>query len=151
MPEPAAAPPAREAVGDTVLGFDFGLRRIGVAVGTRALRQAHPLETIDAAGDEARFARIDALIREWAPARLVVGLPRHADGGAHALAPACAGFARCLAARYRLTVDFADETLSSATGSARLREAGGKLRRDKARIDALAAQAILETWFDVAA
>ncbi|MCX8114526.1 MAG: Holliday junction resolvase RuvX [Burkholderiaceae bacterium] len=98
---------------EVVLAFDFGARRIGVAIGNTLTRQARPLAIVDAEGD-ARWARIAALIAEWQPARLVVGIPRHPDGAAHEMTVRCERFARQLEGRYRLPVERVDERYSSA-------------------------------------
>ncbi|MFZ5541155.1 MAG: Holliday junction resolvase RuvX [Pseudomonadota bacterium] len=98
---------------EVVLGFDFGARRIGVAIGNTLTREARPLAIVDAAG-EARWARIAALIAEWQPARLVVGIARHPDGAAHEMTQRCERFARQLEGRYRLPVARVDERYSSA-------------------------------------
>ena len=68
-----------------VLGFDFGMRRIGVAIGNRVTRQARPLTTVDAADNDARWKSLSALIDEWEPVELAVGVPRHPDGTPHAM------------------------------------------------------------------
>ena len=73
----------------TVLAFDFGARRLGVAVGELTLRIAHPLETIQAATEEARMEQVGRLIKEWSPVLLVVGLPSHMDGTEHELSARC--------------------------------------------------------------
>jgi len=140
MPEPAG----------TVLAFDFGLRRIGVAVGETQLAHAHPLTVIDAAANDARFSAIGALIDEWQPALLVVGLPGHADerSEAHALAARCRRFANQLHGRFGLPVAFADERLTSLEAETRLREAGHDARATRGHLDAVAAQLILQTYFD---
>lgn len=141
-PEAAAAPTG------TVLAFDFGERRIGVAVGEILLRQAHPLTTVDAAANSERFAAIERLIAEWRPSRLVVGRPLSLDGVPHALTARCERFANQLRGRFRLPVDFADERLTSAEAAGRLRATGHGGRRAKPAIDAVAAQIILEGYFD---
>jgi putative Holliday junction resolvase len=128
----------------TLLAFDFGERRIGVAVGETETRIANPLSTIDAAANEARFTAIEALVREWQPAAFVVGRPKHADGSAHRVARLAEKFARRLSARFALPVLFVDETLTSAAAESSLREAGA--RRQPA--DALAASFILQSYLD---
>jgi len=138
MPEPAG----------TVLAFDFGEQRIGVAVGESLLRQSHPLTVIDAHANAERFAAIAALIAEWQPRRLVVGLPGTADGTPHALAARCTRFANQLHGRFGLPVEFADERLTSVEAERRLRETGHTARSAKAHLDAVAAQLILQTYFD---
>ncbi len=95
-----------------LLAFDFGTRRVGVAVGNSVTRDARPLAIIDAQGD-ARWARINALVAEWQPAELVVGIPRHPDGAAHEMTARCEKFARQLEGRFRLPVARVDERYSS--------------------------------------
>ena len=107
MPEPANVP-ARPQRG-TVLAFDFGEKRIGVAVGERELGQAHPLTTIHGEANAERFAAIAALIGEWQPASLVVGLPVALDGTAHAMSARCIRFANQLRGRFGLAVEYAEE------------------------------------------
>jgi putative Holliday junction resolvase len=127
MPEQAAG---------TVLAFDFGLKRNGVAVGEAELGTAHPLPGIAAPG----FAAIDKLVKEWRPAALVVGLPV-ADHGEHALEKRVRRFARQLSGRFRLPVATVDERYSSVEAERLLR--GAK----KKAVDSVAAQLILEQYF----
>jgi putative Holliday junction resolvase len=135
-----------------VLGFDFGLRRIGVAVGEWETRLAHPLETIAAEANAERFARIADLLAEWRPLELVVGLPLDAEGGEHELSRRCRRFANQLQGRFGLPVRLVDERLSSAAAESRLREGGrpGDPRREayKAAVDSLAAREILQDYLD---
>ena len=92
----------------TVLSFDFGTRRVGVATGNTLLRQAQPLQTVASVGD-ARFAAIARLIGEWQPAALVVGVPFHPDGAPHENTQRARRFARQLHGRFRLPVHEVDE------------------------------------------
>ena len=131
----------------SVLGFDFGLKRIGVAVGTLELKLAHPLETIAIETTDARFARIRKLIEEWQPALAVVGIP-HRDDGAHEFAPTCLRFAQRLKGRFGLKVALVDESYSSAAASSTLNESGIGGRRQKPVLDQVAAQHILQHYFD---
>lgn len=127
------------------MAFDFGEKRIGVAIGESLLASARALTTIEAETNEQRFASIGKLIAEWQPARLVVGRPAHADREApHEFAPRCERFARQLAGRYQLPVELADERYSSASAETRL---SGDKKKHKARLDAEAAAVILEAWF----
>jgi putative Holliday junction resolvase len=96
-----------------VLGFDFGTRRIGVAIANGITREARPLAVIDAVGD-ARWARIAALVTEWQPVRFVVGIPRHPGGTPHEMTAHCEKFARRLHGRYGRPVTTVDERYSSA-------------------------------------
>ncbi|MGB6054096.1 MAG: Holliday junction resolvase RuvX [Burkholderiaceae bacterium] len=122
---------------ETVLGFDFGLQRIGVAVGNTLLRQAQPLTIIDAAANDAKFVAVAALLREWQPARCIVGLPLHPDGAPHAMTARCRRFANQLHGRFGLPVELVDERYSSAVVAA------GRGQR----IDADAAAVILQQYF----
>ncbi len=133
----------------TVIAFDFGEKRIGVAVADLAVGIAHPLETLHAEDNKTRFAAIAALIAEWKPAQLIVGEPHHADGGAHEIARLARRFAQRLEGRFGLPVALVDETLSSATAESRLREQGVHGSKLRASLDAAAAGEILETWLDL--
>lgn len=130
-----------------VLAFDFGERRIGVAVGEWETRLAHPLETIAAEANAARFARIGELIGEWRPVELVVGLALGLDGEEHDLTRRCRRFANQLNGRFGLPVRLVDERLTSVEAERRLREAGRAVRDNKAAVDSLAAQEILQDHF----
>jgi len=132
----------------TLLAFDFGTRRIGVAIGTVRLRHARALTTIEAEGNERRFAAIGALIDEWQPDALVVGLPLHADGTPHDMTARARRFARQLHGRYALPVFEVDERFTSELARSALREAGRGGRADRALRDAMAAQLILQAWLD---
>jgi len=132
----------------TVLAFDFGEKRIGVATGETLLGSAHPLTVIHASSNDERFAAIGKLVDEWRPERLVVGLPTHADGKPHEMTRLASKFGERLARRFALPVSFADERLTSRDAEARLREAGRDSRGVKAVVDAVAAQLILQTWFE---
>lgn len=132
-------------IAGTLLAFDFGERRIGVAVGETATRIATPLTTIEAEANGARFAAIERIVDEWHPAAFVVGQPRHADGSAHPVAGLASKFARRLSARFGIPVFFVDETLTSAAAESALREAGARAKGD---VDALAASLILQSFLD---
>jgi len=137
----------------SVLAFDFGLKRIGVALGTLlgAGRRgsARPLTTIAAEDNDARFAAIAALIAEWQPVQLLVGRPLHDDGRPHDMTARCERFANQLRGRFRLPVAAVDERFSSTAADADLRERGLSWQQRKLQLDAEAACIILETWFDL--
>ena len=139
--------PARQRTG-TLLAFDFGEKRIGVAVGEWALRQAHPLTTIRSEANAERFAAIAALIAEWKPALLVVGLPLALDGTPHAMTARSTRFANQLRGRFGLPVDYAEERLSSVEAEGRLRAGGHNAKSAREHVDALAAQIILQCFFE---
>lgn len=133
----------------TLLGFDFGLGRIGVAVGELETGHAIALTTLTEASNEGRFAAIARLLAEWRPVGLVVGIPLSLEGKAQALTTRCERFAHQLHGRYALPVARVDERLSSAEAEDRLREAGQRRWQDrKASLDAMAAQIILQSFLD---
>ena len=115
------------------LAFDFGMRRVGVATGNSLTRTATPLTTVAAEG-EARMAKIGALIAEWRPTALVVGVPRHPDGAAHANTERARRFGRQLHARFGLPVLEIDERYTTTAAK----------RAGAADLDAAAAAIILE-------
>ena len=139
----AAAPAAVRPL--SFLAFDYGLRRIGVATGNTLTRSASPLRTIAAPGDAA-FAAIAALVAEWRPDALVVGIPRHPDGAAHENTARAERFARRLEGRCRLPVHRVDERYTTVEALARRREGGGR-----GEVDAQAAAIILDQYFTEAA
>ncbi len=98
---------------ETLLGFDFGIRRIGVAVGNTLTGAARPLRVVPTEPVAARWAAIAALVAEWAPQRFVVGRPRHPDGVSLPVTPRCERFARQLEGRFGLPVALVDESFSS--------------------------------------
>jgi len=131
----------------TLLAFDFGTKRIGVAVGEYSLAQAHPLVTISSERNDQRFSRIAALIAEWKPVCLVVGLPVSLDSAPHEMTARCIRFANQLRGRFGIEVQYAEERLSSAEAEERLRESGYNARSAKDHLDAMAAQIILQSYF----
>ncbi|WP_374316544.1 Holliday junction resolvase RuvX [Aquabacterium sp.] len=121
----------------SLLAFDFGVKRVGVACGNTLMRQAQPLCTIAAEGD-ARFAQIALLIKEWQPQSLVVGVPYHPDGAAHENTAKAKRFARQLQGRFNLPVHEVDERYSTTEAIA-----GGA--RD---LDAMSAAILLQQYFN---
>ena len=140
----------REAPSGLVLAFDFGTRRIGVALGESLLQNARPLATIDAEANEARFAAIAKLIGEWQPVRLVVGLPLAMDGSEHEMTARCRRFAQQLEGRFRLPVELVDERLTSVEAESHLSEKGIGWKERKASLDAESAATILASYFSAA-
>lgn len=130
----------------TVIAFDFGEKRVGVAVADMTVGIAHPLATIHAEDKETRFAAIAALIAEWKPAQFIVGEPHHADSGAHEIARLARRFAQRLEGRFGLPVTLVDESFSSTAAESRLHEQGVHGSKLKAVLDSAAACEILETW-----
>ncbi len=134
-----------------VLAFDYGKRRIGVACGDTSSRTARPLTGITNDSSGPHWDGIAALLREWQPALIVVGLPYNVDDSENAMSRAARGFARELEARHGFDVQLVDERYSSLEAEARLkaeRESGARRRRiGRADVDAAAACVILERWF----
>ena len=132
-----------------VLAFDYGAKRIGVAVGQAATGTASPAGVIPVHGAP-DWAALERCVRDWSPARLLVGVPYNMDGTETALTATCRAFADELARRFGLPVDCVDERLTSRAATADLREArrsGARTRRVRREdIDAHAARLILETW-----
>ena len=123
---------------ETIFAFDFGVKRIGVAMGNTMIRQAAPVKVINAIDNATRFADIQALLDEWKPARLVVGLPMHPDGAEHDMTARARKFANQLHGRFNLPVELVDERYSSVVISAKRGEV----------IDDRAAAIILQQYFD---
>lgn len=132
----------------TVLAFDLGLKRTGVASGELGIGVAHPLSVIQAPSTEARLAAIDALMKEWQPVLLVLGLPMHIDGSEHALTRAARNFAKKLESRFNRPVFLIDERYTSVTAENQLHAAGIHGKKNRAMLDAVAAQLILQDFFD---
>lgn len=131
-----------------MLAFDFGEKRIGVAVGEWETRTAHALEVIAGEANAPRFSRIAELIAEWRPVEMVVGLPTYLDGGEHEMTRRCRRFANQLHGRFNLPVALVDERLTSAAAEAELAEAGVFGQRRRAALDSLAARGILNDYLN---
>jgi putative Holliday junction resolvase len=137
------------AAGEVVMAFDYGARRIGVAVGQTTTGSASPAGVVEVRGAP-DWGALERCLREWSPSRLLVGLPYNMDGTDTALTATCRAFAADLGRRFALPVELVDERLTSAAATAELREArrsGARTRRVRREdIDAHAARLILETW-----
>ena len=132
----------------TVLAFDFGLKRIGVAVGELELGMAHPLATLNGGDAVQTMAAIEKLIKEWRPNLLIVGQPHRDDGRPHALSRPIEKFVANLKTQTKLDVVLSDESYSSTAASLALRDAGVSGQKQKALLDSVAAQEILQGYFD---
>ena len=132
----------------TLLAFDFGTKRIGIAVGNTLLCRANPLTTINNEKTEARFAAIAILLNEWQPSALVVGLPSNDDGTPHELTALSRRFANRLKGRFNLPTILLDERYTSLAASAQLNKEGIHGMKQKPLIDQYAAQQILQAYFD---
>lgn len=132
----------------TILGFDFGEKRIGVAVGNTITSQAQALTTLHVESNAARLGAIEKLVAEWQPAGFVVGQPEHADGQPHEVAHLAKKFGNRLKEKFCLPVAYVNETLSSNEASSLLAARGVRGIAQKAEIDAVAAQVILQSYLD---
>ena len=127
----------------TLLGFDYGRLRTGIAVGQTLTATASALVTLTARNNKPDWDGIDKLIKEWQPDGLVIGVPVHMDGTEQEMTRAARKFGRQLKARYNLPVYEADERLSSAEAEQNLGSG-----QDKAAIDREAARLILQAWLN---
>jgi len=133
---------------ETILAFDFGSQRIGVAVGQRVTDSANPLGVINNGENGPDWDHVQRLVREWSPAHLVVGMPLHADGSSSAVTEMVESFIEDLA-RFGLPVDSVDERYTSVEAKQILRSeraAGVRGHISKEMIDSTAALLIAERW-----
>ena len=130
----------------TVLAFDFGLRRIGVATGNCLLGTTQPLPILRAKEGAPEWRALEALIDEWRPDLLVVGDPLNMDGSVSELSERARKFARRLHGRLGLPVEMADERLSSFEAKQNCREQGHRGDFKRQPVDSHAAELILQTW-----
>jgi putative Holliday junction resolvase len=132
----------------TIMGFDFGEKRIGVATGNLSIGLAAPLTIIHAESNVDRLAAIAKLFTEWQPAQFVVGQPRHADDQPHPIAHLAKKFGNRLEENFKRPVVYVDETLSSTEAARHLVERGSIGREQKNKLDAFAAAVILQSWMN---
>lgn len=131
---------------EVYLGFDFGYKRIGVAVGQVITQSARPLTTLDAKQGVPDWQMIGKLIKEWFPLALIVGLPTCLDDSEQYTTPAARNFAKQLRTRFALPVHLVDERLTTVEARAQLFAAGGYRKLKNTQIDSIAASLILEQW-----
>jgi len=129
-----------------ILGFDFGLKHIGVAAGQALTGTAQPVTTLAAERGTPQWHEVTKLIQTWRPQALVVGIPLNMDGTEQPLTKKARAFAQELAQRYQLPIHPMDERLSSVEARAQLFARGGYKALQKKAIDSVAAQLILESW-----
>lgn len=129
-----------------VLGFDFGMKRIGVAVGQMLTQTARPLETIKASNGIPDWDRLQKLVKLWQPNAFVVGIPLNMDGTEQPLTTNAKQFAKSLEDRFKLPVYGIDERLSTKDARERIFKEGGFKALQKSQVDSVAAQLILQNW-----
>ena len=132
----------------TLLAFDFGTQRIGVAVGNTFSSSSQPLTTIAEEKNDSRFAAIAALVKEWQPCALLVGLPGNDDGTPHELTALCRRFANRLQGRFSLPTILVDERYTSLAAGSQLNKEGIRGRAQKRLLDQYAAQQIMQAYLD---
>lgn len=130
-----------------LLGFDFGMKRIGVAVGQTVTKTARPLAVILANQGVPHWEALDKLIKTWQPDALVVGIPLDMAGKELSVTRAAQQFAKLLQERYQLPVHDIDERLTTKDAREQLFTQGGYKALQNTQIDSVAAQLILQTWF----
>lgn len=133
----------------TLLAFDFGLARTGIAIGNTLTNIATPLCVLKSHDEKPDWEGISKLIKEWQPKRLIVGIPSYLDGSKSEMTQRTERFCRQLTGRYALPVETVNEQLSSLEAKQRLkqtRQKGRKKKITKGEIDKLAAAIILESW-----
>lgn len=135
-----------ESLSGVYLGFDFGFRRIGVAIGQTITLTARPLLTLGAREGVPEWLRVAEILREWHPRALIVGLPTHIDDSEQYTTPAAREFARELHERFSLPVHLVDERLTTVEARAQVFAEGGYRKLKKTKIDSIAACVILEQW-----
>jgi len=130
----------------TLLGFDFGLKHIGIAVGQTITKQAKPLITLKAINGVPHWEHIAEIIKEWRPDALVVGIPLNMDGTKQPLTERAEQFINELEKRFQLSVFKIDERLTTVEAKQHLFDQGGYRALNKSAIDAVSAQIILESF-----
>lgn len=143
---------SQPAASGYALGFDVGTRTIGVAIAHRATGMARALTTLSNGGQVFDWNRLDALVREWQPDTLIVGLPLALDGSEQPMTQVARDFGRRLGKRYQRPVEEVDERYTSKEAARRFaaqRASGAARRKHGAEVDALAAQIILENWISL--
>jgi len=138
-----ANPPIR-----CVIGFDFGLKRIGLATGQTITGTASPLATLQAVNQKPDWDSIDTHIRQWKPDALIVGIPYQLDGGESDITRAARNFSRKLEQRFKLPVYTIDESLSSNEAEQQLKQDIKISKHNKHEIDKIAAAIIVQSWLD---
>lgn len=134
----------------SVLAFDFGKQRTGIAIGNTLTGIATPHSTIQSKNNKPDWEKITKLLQEWQPEQLVVGVPYYLDGKSSEMTEAALRFSRQLEGRYNLPISTINEQLSSREAEQRLkqsRQQGRNKKITKEDIDKLAAAIILESWF----
>lgn len=132
----------------TLLGFDFGMKSIGVAVGQEVTGTASPLPALKAQDGIPDWQQIQHIIDQWQPHMAIVGLPLNMDGTEQHVTHAARKFANRIHTKFKLPIDTCDERLTTADAKARLFELGGYKKLDKGKVDSVSACLIVESWIE---
>lgn len=130
-----------------LLAFDFGMKRIGLAVGQTVTATANPLETLAAKNGIPNWDALAKIIRKWSPDALIIGIPLNMDGTEQPLTQLARQFAHNLQQRFQLPVIEVDERLTTKSAREHLFAKGGYKALQDGQVDCIAAQLILQTWF----
>ena len=131
-----------------ILSFDFGERRIGVAIGNNVTNNIHPLKTIEASKKIDRYSKIESLLETWKPAQLIVGYPLNDDGSQSRMSSLAKKFGEKLKNKFNIPVHFVDERFTSSEAELRLKALEKNLKKRKHIIDQVAAMIILDSYFE---
>lgn len=131
-----------------IIGFDFGQRRIGVAIGNNVSKTAQALITIESATNNQKFEAIQKIMEEWMPVSIVVGVPFNVDGSEHKVTNLSKKFAKQLEEKYSLPTHLIDERYTSIEASHELKDKKIDVKKKKLLIDQIAAKIILQSYLD---
>ena len=131
-----------------IIGFDFGQRRIGVAIGNNVSKTAQALITIESATDNQKFEAIQKIMEEWMPVSIVVGVPFNVDGSEHKVTNLSKKFAKQLEEKYSLPTHLIDERYTSIEANHELKDKKIDVKKKKLLIDQIAAKIILQSYLD---
>lgn len=130
-----------------VFAFDFGMKRIGVAIGQSLTQQARPLATLQAKAGVPAWEALDKLMKQWKPDAMVIGVPLNMDGTEQPMTSHARAFGEALHLRYHLPIHEMDERLTTKEAREQLFQEGGYKALQSGRVDQVAAVLILENWF----
>ena len=131
-----------------IIGFDFGQKRIGVAIGNNISKSAQALITIESASSNQKFEAIQKIMDEWQPVSIVVGVPFNVDGSEHKVTNLCKKFAKQLEQKYALPIHLIDERYTSIEANYEIQDKKIDLKKKKLLIDQIAAKIILQSYLD---
>ncbi len=131
-----------------IIGFDFGQKRIGVAIGNNISKSAQALITIESTSSNQKFEVIQKIMDEWQPVSIVVGVPFNVDGSEHKVTNLCKKFAKQLEQKYALPIYLIDERYTSIEASYEIQDKKIDLKKRKLLIDQIAAKIILQSYLD---